>query len=319
MKKHLLTSSFNKEGITRLRNNAFTLIELLAIIVILAIIAVITVPIILNIIENSRKGAATDSAFGYKDAVNKYYVTELSKPENQNLVLNGEYTVLADGVLDGNGIDRIQIPVSGDKPSSGYLKYENNALKEGCLVIGEYAVRFDGNGKSSVTANDGCSAVLPSMDEMCPDCVYKFIAYSNQSIYFHIGDSLNESEYVEDYTDLGQSVFFGLVLDGDGKINRTFSCGIEKNTPFCIEGYSSDPTGSIDQMNKKILSIIYGNTFDEETGTGCSLDDIMIMCTGTDGGANYYFDSTSGGVDTWNYDWNFMVADSDGTIYNNAG
>ena len=48
------------------KKNAFTLIELLAIIVILAIIAVITVPIILNIIENSRKGAAKDSAYGYK-------------------------------------------------------------------------------------------------------------------------------------------------------------------------------------------------------------------------------------------------------------
>ena len=35
----------------------FTLIELLAIIVILAIIAVITTPIILNIIENAKKGA----------------------------------------------------------------------------------------------------------------------------------------------------------------------------------------------------------------------------------------------------------------------
>ena len=52
----------------------FTLIELLAIIVILAIIAVITVPIILNIIENSKKGAATDSAYGYKDAIEKFYV-----------------------------------------------------------------------------------------------------------------------------------------------------------------------------------------------------------------------------------------------------
>ena len=43
-----------------MKKKGFTLIELLAIIVILAIIAVITVPIILNIIENSRKGAAID-------------------------------------------------------------------------------------------------------------------------------------------------------------------------------------------------------------------------------------------------------------------
>ena len=58
------------------KNKGFTLIELLAIIVILAIIAVITVPIILNIIENSRRGAAIDSAYGYKDSIQKYYVTK---------------------------------------------------------------------------------------------------------------------------------------------------------------------------------------------------------------------------------------------------
>ena len=51
------------------KKNGFTLIELLAIIVILAIIAVITVPIILNIIDSSKKGAKTDSFYGYKDAI----------------------------------------------------------------------------------------------------------------------------------------------------------------------------------------------------------------------------------------------------------
>ena len=51
------------------KKNGFTLIELLAIIVILAIIAVITVPIILNIIETARKGAAKNSVTGYGKAV----------------------------------------------------------------------------------------------------------------------------------------------------------------------------------------------------------------------------------------------------------
>ena len=45
----------------------FTLIELLAIIVILAVIAVITVPIILNVIDNAKKGSIKDSAYGFKD------------------------------------------------------------------------------------------------------------------------------------------------------------------------------------------------------------------------------------------------------------
>ena len=50
----------------------FTLIELLAIIVILAIIAVITVPLILGIIDDAKKGSITDSAYGYKSAIQNY-------------------------------------------------------------------------------------------------------------------------------------------------------------------------------------------------------------------------------------------------------
>ena len=72
----------------------------MAIIVILAIIAVITVPIILNIIENSKKGAAQDSAYGYKDAVSKAYIQELAKPNNGSLKLNGIYVVQSDGTLE---------------------------------------------------------------------------------------------------------------------------------------------------------------------------------------------------------------------------
>ena len=136
------------------KKKGFTLIELLAIIVILAIIAVITVPIILNIIDNSRRGAATDSAYGYKDAVNKYYVSELSS--NRELQLEGQYTV-TDGVLNGNGIVNKEIPVSGDKPSSGYLNYTNNTLTTGCLTIGDYKVTFE-NGSVSSTEKGTCSS-----------------------------------------------------------------------------------------------------------------------------------------------------------------
>ena len=143
------------------KKNAFTLIELLAIIVILAIIAVITVPIILNIIENSRKGAVQDSAYGYKDAVNKYYVTELSKPANQNMKLDGDY-IISEGNLTGkfegatSQQKTLQIPVSGDKPSNGKLRYNNNVLGAGCLAIGDYQVIFV-SGSVDQTAKGNCS------------------------------------------------------------------------------------------------------------------------------------------------------------------
>lgn len=53
----------------KMNKKGFTLIELLAIIVILAIIAVITVPIILNVIDNAKKGAAKNSVAGYAKAI----------------------------------------------------------------------------------------------------------------------------------------------------------------------------------------------------------------------------------------------------------
>ena len=74
------------------KQKGFTLIELLAIIVILAIIAVITVPIILNVIDNAKRGTAKDSAYGYKDAINKYYVSGML--EDESIKLNGDYNVV---------------------------------------------------------------------------------------------------------------------------------------------------------------------------------------------------------------------------------
>ena len=117
------------------KNKGFTLIELLAIIVILAIIAVITVPIILNVIDNAKRGTAKDSAYGYKDAINKYYVAGML--EDESIKLSGEYNV-----VDGK-LGEYDIPFSGTKPTSGYLTFENNALTSGCLTIDEYKVTFD--------------------------------------------------------------------------------------------------------------------------------------------------------------------------------
>lgn len=52
-----------------LKTNAFTLIELLAVIIILAIISLISTPVILNVIESSREEARKRSVAGYADAV----------------------------------------------------------------------------------------------------------------------------------------------------------------------------------------------------------------------------------------------------------
>ena len=124
-------------------SKGFTLIELLAIIVILAIIAVITVPIILNVIDNAKRGTAKDSAYGYKDAISKYYVSGML--EDESIVLNGTYNV-----VDGK-LGEYDIPFSGTKPKSGYLGYIDNVLIDGCLTMDEYKVIFENGSVKSYT------------------------------------------------------------------------------------------------------------------------------------------------------------------------
>ena len=275
--------------------NAFTLIELLAIIVILAIIAVITVPIILNIIENSRMGAATDSAYGYKDAVNKWYVTKLQ--EDNQFQLDSSYTISSDGKLGD-----IVIPISGDKPSGGYLNYSNNTLQGGCLVIGDYAVTFEGgnatstikgdcssssNNSGNEQGNGGQSSSVPTIAS-CPGCKFIFTTDSSYSI---VGSNLDYDEYSDmpaaadltnDYTTLigegGHPYFLGLIESAEtpGKIGRAFACGIENNTPFCLEGYVASKWSD----NVGILNDILG--------CGASASNSEAYCNGSSVEASAY-------------------------------
>lgn len=132
------------------KTKGFTLIELLAILVILGVIAVITIPIILNVVENSKRGAIGDSAYGYKSAVDKYYLSKLS--DNSEFKLNGIYSV-SNGELNGE-----VVPLNGRKPSAGLLVYTNNILKKGCLQFEEYRVTFEDGGVVS-TEKGECTFV----------------------------------------------------------------------------------------------------------------------------------------------------------------
>ena len=135
------------------RKKGFTLIELLAIIVILAIIAVITVPIILDIIEDSKGKAAIDSAYGFKDAVEKYYMT--ANMSNSEIKMNGKYSI-NNGIIDGPSIENTEITVSGTKPSLGYLTYNNNKIQDACLIIDEYQIIYSDGKFTNEGKNDYC-------------------------------------------------------------------------------------------------------------------------------------------------------------------
>ena len=111
-------------------NKGFTLIELLAVIVILAIIALIATPMVLNTIDDARKGAAQSSAYAYVSAVETKIAMNM---------LSAGYTVPSE-ITATDFAD-----VKGDKPTAVTLKIANGAVTTGSSVtVNGYTFSYDG-------------------------------------------------------------------------------------------------------------------------------------------------------------------------------
>ena len=114
-----------------MKKNGFTIMELVAVIVIIALILLITIPIVINIIENSKKNGALDSAYGIKKSADYYYMTDFKRNKLE------EYTCSFNVNCD-------EIELDGIKPSSGTLKIDKlGNLTFDNLVINGYRIYYD--------------------------------------------------------------------------------------------------------------------------------------------------------------------------------
>ena len=119
-----------------MKNKGFTLIELLAVIVILAIIAVIAVPIVLNVIEKARQGAAESSSLGYIDAVEKQVMINKVKDEESLLINEGEYTK--------EELTAKNLNIKGDVTDALVLINNKGKVTQGKFCIDGYSIDYDG-------------------------------------------------------------------------------------------------------------------------------------------------------------------------------
>ena len=135
----------------------FTLIELLAVIVILAIIALIAIPIILNMIEQSRKGAARDAAYGFIDAIeyNNSYV---------DAGLDG-YTKITGDNLDVTSATFTPLKIKGKRPASGTVTINSNGRVTSAKDLCFFNYRVSYNGKEVTTIIKGCTDSEEAYDE----------------------------------------------------------------------------------------------------------------------------------------------------------
>ena len=93
--------------------------------------------LILKVIEDAKKSAAVDSAYGYIEAIDY---------NNSMAQLNDKY----DKIESGNVADiNDDVKVKGSKPTSGEVTIENGRVIEATLVINGYTVEYE-DGKATI-------------------------------------------------------------------------------------------------------------------------------------------------------------------------
>lgn len=154
----------------------FTLIELLAVIVILAIIAVIAVPIVIKIIDDSKKNASLSSAEMYMDAVE---LSIADRAMHHGGLPNKKYSIMSDGNIclenydsttksckdkDGNTNDDkyvLKVEVNGETPKEGTITIVGGEILHSEIKINEKEIIKDSKGELAYakTLNEVCTYV----------------------------------------------------------------------------------------------------------------------------------------------------------------
>lgn len=115
-----------------MRKKGFTLIELLAVIVILAIIAVIATPLILNVIDEVKKGAFKSSVYGIIEASELEYAQSILKGNRQ--VITFTYT---DGI-ESSSVEGVNLKYKGTKPKNGQIQVNSQGKVAIAIHDGKY-------------------------------------------------------------------------------------------------------------------------------------------------------------------------------------
>ena len=287
------------------KENAFTLIELLAVIVVLAIIALIATPIVMNTIKNAKKGAAERSADSYIKQVETAVAEERL---NKNEVLEGEYQITSDGNLcrdksaSCSDDNKIKIEMSGTKPTSGKIKITNGSVDQtsSSMTVGDYTVSYNSTKKTyEATEKGNTTPATPQPTK----------TYTNgEVVYFNVttGEKCSSSDYTETQSNTGTKSgcmkFYAFNDDGGDTVNLI----LDHNTTATIAWNSS---GSNASGPKEVLT---------------QLNDDTKTWVGTETPSNYTMDQSTQGsnakytIDYSNYKARLITAQEVAQITGNT-
>ena len=143
-----------------MKKKGFTLIELLAVIVILAVILTIAVPAVKKTVDSAKKKSAENDALMIKNIAEKYYTSNLDKDEE----------------ITGVDLSTDTLSYSGEKPTKGYLYFNEDGIAYGKMYINGYCVevKSDGTNTSEKVSIDECNIDIPQV-----------ITYANGTVVYY--------------------------------------------------------------------------------------------------------------------------------------
>ena len=256
------------------KKKGFTLLELLAVIIILAIIALIATPIIMRVIENSKKAAAERSAENY---VREVETVVLALKANGTTLEDGIYKIKQNGnICPGQSAycseeNEIKIEMSGTKPSSGSIVISSGKVvasgtnnETTSIVVGDYAATINASGSATATknesgANSGSSASTP-----------RYYSWGSGNISGGLPSDADTD--LANINTNGHPFYLAFDSEDGETIDAAYVC-FTKGEPaveYCIQGGDS---GAAFESNQGILDIAYPSACSLVDGAyGCSAD-----------------------------------------------
>ena len=135
----------------------FSLVEFFVFLFVIGLVSFIVWPRISKFLQKVQIDSAIDGVYSYKDSVSKYYVSRLMY--DSSFRLDGRYTITGNNLSRGNDVYNLRL--TGNVPNEGYLDYDNNVLKDGCILIdGYYVVVSNG----SISISDGSCMIQEDVD-----------------------------------------------------------------------------------------------------------------------------------------------------------
>lgn len=138
-----------------MNKKGFTLIELLAVIIVLAVIATITVPVVFDLIGNTKKGAFKEAVKGIVRATDLLDANTGFNTPRYFTVTAGTTTYVEDG-------ETKTLKTKGDMPMNGYLKTDDSGNIEYRLQNESYCASKNMDDKEMKVESGECDRLVPA-------------------------------------------------------------------------------------------------------------------------------------------------------------